>query len=97
MARTYRRRGCRYDFAFVFWDFDLERLTMTSPAVRKRLARFHSDSFASLREPPPKGFRIPIDHAQRARNRVLVGRWLKYRDFDLLCCDRRRCPAWLPM
>jgi hypothetical protein len=76
---------------------DLERLTLNSPAARKRLARFHSDSFASLREPPPDVFRKPIGHALRVQNRVLVERWLKYRDFDLLCSDRRRCPSWLPM
>lgn len=97
MARTYRRRGCRYDFAFVLWDIDLELLTMKSPTVRKRLARFRSDSFASVRESPPRDFRKTIDHSLRSRNRVLLSHWLKHRDFDLLFNERRHCPAWLPM
>jgi hypothetical protein len=97
MARTYRRRGCRYDYVFVLWDIDFEQLTMKSSLVRKRLAHFHGDSFASVREPPPRNFRNTINSSLRSRNRVLLAHWLKHQDFDLHFHEPRRCPSWFPM
>lgn len=97
MARTYRRRGCRYDYVFALWDIEPGLLTSRSLAIRKRLARFHSDSFASQRETPPRRFRKVIDRKLRSRNLTILALWLKNPDFDLLFCDARRCPAWRPM
>ena len=97
MARTYRRQGCRYDYVFALWDIDLDLFSSQIPAVRKRLARFHSDSFQSQREPPPKRFRNVIDRSLRSKNLVALARWAKYRDFDLFFYDFRCCRAWLPM
>ena len=97
MARTYRRRGCQYDYVFVLWDIEPELLTSRSPAIRKRLARFHSDSFASQRETPPRRFRKVTDRKMRSGNLAILVLWLKKPDFDLLFCDFRRCPAWRPM
>ncbi|WP_447889931.1 hypothetical protein [Pseudomonas hormoni] len=97
MARTYRRRGCQYDYIFVLWDIEPELLTSRSPAIRKRLARFHSDSFASQRETPPRRFRKVTDRKMRSGNLAILVLWLKNPDFDLLFCDFRRCPAWRPM
>ena len=97
MARTYRRQGCRYDYFFALWDIEPELFSSKTPAVRKRLARFHSDSFQSQREPPPKCFRKSIDRSLRSKNLMALALWTKYRDFELLLYDFRRCPAWLPM
>ncbi|MEE1924737.1 hypothetical protein V0R50_23220 [Pseudomonas sp. 148P] len=97
MARTYRRQGCQYDYLFVLWDIEPELLTSRCLAVRKRLARFHGDSFASHRETPPRRFRKATDRKIRAANLAVLARWLKSQDFDLLFCDVRRCPAWLPL
>ncbi len=97
MARTYRRRGCQYDYVFVLWDIEPELLTSRTLAIRKRLARFHSDSFASPRETPPKRFRKVTDRKMRARNLTILASWLKNPDYDLLFFDVRHCTAWQPM
>ncbi|TDF82371.1 hypothetical protein [Pseudomonas sp. H9] len=97
MARTYRRQGCQYDYIFVLWDIEPELLTSRCLAIRKRLARFHSDSFASQRETPPRRFRKVDDRKIRSANLTALAFWLKHPDVDLLFCDARRCPAWHPM
>lgn len=97
MARTYRRHGYQYDYVSVLWDIEPELLTSRSLAIRKRLARFHSDSFASQRETPPRRFRKVSDRKIRSANLKVLACWLKNPDFDLLFCDVRRCPAWHPM
>lgn len=97
MARTYRRHGCQYDHVFVLWDIEPELLASRSLAIRKRLARFHSDNFASQRETPPRRFRKVDDRKIRSANLRILALWLKNPDFDLLFCDVRHCPAWHPM
>lgn len=97
MTRTYRRHGCQYDYVFVLWDIEPEQFISRSPAIRKRLAHFHSDSFASQREGPPRRFRKVSDRKIRSANLAILAAWIKNPSFDLLFCDARRCPAWHPM
>lgn len=97
MARTSRRRGCRYDYVYALWDIEPAQQRADTLPVRQRLARFHSDCFASLREPPPRRFRKAMHHKARAYNRNALQHWLKQPTRDLLFYDARHCPDWQPM
>lgn len=97
MARTFRRRTCQYDFIYALWDIDEADWDFKSVAVRRRLARFHSDSFFSWRKRPPRKFRKVDDRKLRRSNQVALRHWLRRPDNELLFMDIRRCPDWLPM
>ncbi|MFJ3486783.1 hypothetical protein ACIPL1_25740 [Pseudomonas sp. NPDC090202] len=97
MARTFRRRGCDYDYPFPLWRFDADEIIARIPAVRRQLARFHSDKPMGFRPPPPRGFRRVDDRKQRRDNRQVLRRWCRDPTREPLFADHRRCPAWMPM
>ncbi len=96
MARTVRRRGCRYDYPSVLWRFEATEIDSRSIEVVKCLARWHSDGYAGHRIGPPKAFRAVEDSKLRLKNRAALRLWLKHPDFEVLFCDIRHCPAWMP-
>ncbi|HGW3656255.1 TPA: hypothetical protein ACNH47_001658 [Pseudomonas aeruginosa] len=97
MARTYRRCTCRYDYVFALWDIDEADWDFRSFAVRRRLARFHSENFFSYRKRPPRSFRKVDDHKLRQSNRTALKRWFRWPHAEPLYMDIRRCPDWQPM
>ncbi|MDF3932185.1 hypothetical protein [Pseudomonas citronellolis] len=97
MARTFRRRTCQYDFIYALWDIDEPDWNFKSVAVRRRLARFHSDSFFSWRKRPPRKFRKVDDRKLRQINQAALKRWLRWPYKEPLFMDIRRCPAWWPI
>jgi len=72
------------------WDF-------RSFAVRRRLARFHSENFFSYRKRPPRSFRKVDDRKLRQSNRTALKRWLRWPHAEPPYMDIRRCPDWQPM
>ncbi|MGY4490407.1 hypothetical protein ACVW0A_000663 [Pseudomonas sp. TE3610] len=97
MARTYRRRGCQYDYPFALWAFEPCRAVARTKAVRRQLARFHSDKRVGYRLPPPRVFRRGVDGGMRTRSRELLRQWVMQQDFEPLFPNVRRCSAWMPM
>lgn len=97
MARTRRRHICRYDYVFALWDIDETDWDFRSIAVRRRLARFHSENFFSYRKRPPRDFRKVDDRKLRRGNLAVLKRWLRWPYTEPLFMDTRRCPAWRPM
>lgn len=97
MARTYRRRDCHFDYALALWDIDLADWNSRSDAVRQRLARFHSDSFFSCQESPPRALRKVIDRELCQGNRLALRLWLRQPDTEPLFRDACHCPDWQPM
>ncbi len=97
MARTYRRVGCRHDYPFALWAFDPGLAIAPTAAVRRQLARFHSDKRVGYRLPPPRAFRRGVDGGVRTRNRVVLRKWVVQQNVEPVFQDARRCPAWLPV
>ena len=89
MARTYRRRQCRYDYHWVLcvWtrvgndhvDIHHDR---HSDAGKKALARYHADTTVKVKKSSPRPYRKKFDAAIKMHNRQVLHRWLKYQDFD---------------
>lgn len=90
MARTYRRRHCRYDYRWVLrtwepqrgWPKVAVRLDPRSTAGRKALARYHSDATVTMRQGAPRWYRKVHDTSIKMHNREMLQRWLRDPEFD---------------
>ena len=87
MARTFRRRGCNYDYAWVLRDWSAfgnlpTRLDPQSREGRRALARYHSDATITLARTAPRWYRNVSDRRIRMHNRAELNRWLRHPDFD---------------
>jgi hypothetical protein len=97
MARTYRRRNCAYDYDYVLWDLEPVAKAYPHHALRQRLARFHSDSFASHRKQPPRRLRKADDRKIRQYNRATLMAHVRLAQVERFFRDTRRCVAWVRM
>lgn len=87
MARTFRRRGCSYDYAWVLRDRSVSggsfnRIDPQSREGRRALARYHCDATITLGKTAPRWYRKVSDRRIRTHNRAELHRWLRNPDFD---------------
>lgn len=87
MARTFRRRGCSYDHAWILRDRSasdgtFNRIDPQSRQRRRALARYHCDATVTLGKTAPRWYRKVGDRRIRMHNRAELNRWLRNPDFD---------------
>ncbi len=80
MARTYRRLRARHEYSWVLrgnshdWRFPeppRPALDRHDPVARKRLARFHSDACATMKQVPSRFRRACTAHQRFLENQAL--------------------------
>ena len=102
MSRTYRRRSQRHEYRWVLREFEWvdgrlvpTHLEARSREGRKAIARFHSDSHATMAGSPPRWYRRIFDHRMRTLNANELRRWLGDPGYDPVFHGRHRhSAAW---
>ena len=88
MARTYRRRHCRYQYPAVLYEltdsYPFVRIPVDrhSPQGRSLLARYHADHYSGCEGSAPRWYCRYDSRRVKNRNREALQRWLRCPDHD---------------